>query len=61
MVKVKVGCTYISADGCEYTITSERQPNVFHDGMGNEWSEDGIYYSCYEGGNPSYDLVEEKN
>jgi len=58
-MKLEVGKTYRSADGCEYTITSEREPNVFHDGMGHEWSEDGAFYSCYEEGNPSYDLVEE--
>jgi hypothetical protein len=58
-MKLKVGKTYRSFDGGEYTITSERAPGVFHDGMGHEWSEDGKFYSCYEEGNPFYDLIEE--
>ena len=60
-MKLQIGKTYRALDGAEYTIVSERSPNVFHDGMGNEWSGDGKFYSCYETGNLDYDLVEEIN
>jgi len=56
-MEIEVGKTYRSDDGGEYTITSERDPNVFSDGLGHTWSKDGKFYSCYEEGNPLHDLV----
>lgn len=59
MVKIQVGKTYYTIDGVQHHITSKRGPDAYTDGLGHEWSENGTFYSCYEEGNPYYDLVKE--
>lgn len=56
-VKLEVGKTFRTAFGNEYPITG-KIGDLYNNGS-HQWTEDGTFLSCYEGGNAYYDLVEE--
>lgn len=56
MKSLIVGNEYLNQSGENVKIISKKSTDVFMDEDGREYDKSGVFYSCYEEGNPSLDL-----